>query len=184
MLTLPEDWRILTGGAITLHLLEQISSQPLQTAFSRCFFRGSLDMMLLSWQKNQRRFLRIKKRSKQSWQIGDMIFAYLPILDNETIDYCVSIASKRLMLTAIVPHNRDAVLRQALEPSLKGWTPIIYSLADFISWRVLSLTLDRKWPRHYSLLELFLYHNIRAIEVEYNSSMLIDIWNNVRGKGR
>lgn len=176
MLKLPHCWRSLTGGAIALHLLKQVSSQTIKIQCARNMIIASLDVTVLAWFNSQRWLLHIEELPNIGWRVGNMIFAYFPIVDDNALNYCTQLASKRLAFTSIVPNDCEMVFRQAIGKSHKRSAPAVISFNDFISWRILSASLDQKWPTNYTIMEFLRFYNNRAIEVGFKESMLADIY--------
>jgi hypothetical protein len=175
MLTLPDDWRLSTGGSVAVRLLAQVPDQPLRAEFASHLIKASLELMVeaLGRKKSLRR--RVESTGDFVWRVGSLLYAWFPTVDDDVLDACVRSANETLSLLVIVPPKHDVLLKRALDGVLGGRSPTVFSFDLFVSWRTTFASADAGWSHEKTLVNLLKRHNQQVIDGGYSSSIVVEI---------
>jgi hypothetical protein len=136
MLTFPDDWRLITWGAIAADLLHQSPTHALKALFGANLAGATVELTAMHCFGLEHFESEVKALSESTWRIRDATFAYLPTVDDDKLLYCDKLAMHSPMLIVIVPPNHQGVFTRACKSMLGDCTPIIWSLDGFISYRM------------------------------------------------
>lgn len=175
MLTLCQNWDILTPGAVASNLLGQIDSASSRDEDEGAIhlIGASLDLLVDTWPRGNRRPLEIEIVSGMTFRISGLHYIYLRPNDDEALGECFDLA-QRSVVTAILPRRDENLKRRVLMGVLRDRAPNIWSFAAFISWRITSAAIDQGWTHERALLELITRYNCRVLAAGRSDLMVED----------
>lgn len=174
MLTLREDWRSVTGGAVAISLVAQVQHKVLRNETASQLVGASLDLFTATQQRKGRPPLRVERVSQVTWRISSLYYMYLPVDNDSATATCIRLA-RSSVLTVILPRSHEPLKRRLLMAALRGRAPPLWSFESFISWRTLCATIDQGWPRERAVLELLAAYNERALSAGRGDALLVDL---------
>lgn len=174
MLTLCEDWGILTAGAVASNLLAQIDDANSRDEDEGAInlIRASLDLLIDTWPRGDGRTLEIETVSDVTFRISALHYVYLPANYDKALGECLDLA-QRSTVTAIVPRRDESLKRRILEGVLGDCAPNIWSFDAFISWRITSAAIDQEWGYERALVELITRYN-RHVAAGGRRDLMVD----------
>jgi hypothetical protein len=174
MLTLPQDWLSMVGGAVATNLVAQLDTVRLRDEVAGHLTGASLDLLVNTWPRKGRPPLRVETLRKSAWRISGIPYIYLRANDDATLNVCIKLA-RSSEVTAIMPRRHERLKRRLLMAVLRDRAPNIWSFSAFISWRTISATLDRGWPSGRAVIELLIAYNRRVTAAHDGNAMLVQI---------
>jgi hypothetical protein len=175
VLTVRDDWRRVTWGAIAADLLSQPATPTLKVAFGNNLAGATVTLTAMHCFGRERFKSEVRSLSESTWQIRDATFAYLPVVDDDAMIFCDELAIRSPMLIVMVPPKQQGIFTRACQSVLGNRTPIIWSLDGFISYRMVLTPPLLDLPPNEVLRELLLLCNHRTTEALCDESILIDI---------
>jgi hypothetical protein len=172
MLKLPDSWQTSCGGSIASQLLTTLEPESLKHECARQLIGATLE---LSWtlRPNPRR-LKLETCPDFCWHVEDLIYIYLPVIDDRSLSRYLGLQLDPRLHILIVPDSHWEVFRLTLRAALgkQGVPPVAFD--SFISLRVGFASIDARWSRLRTLEELFNRYNRRVIDENSDVSLLID----------
>jgi len=174
MLSIPERWQVRTGGGIALDLLRQVKGKKLQFDLARGLIEASLDLMVATLPRRGLPPRQVETVSSICWCVSDLYYVYLPDNCDFALRRCIKLA--RSSDVVVVAAQRFFQLkRRLLDDVLKGRKPPVSSFDAFVSWHITSATIDHKWSRGRSILELLSAYNRRVLSCNRNGLILVEL---------
>jgi hypothetical protein len=109
------------------------------------------------------------------WQVGDLVYAYFPVLNDGVLDACNNAMRNGDVLTVIVPKECEFLMRHAMDDALGNRAPVIFSVGNFLSWRVTFAAADLSVPRELVVLDLVKKYNRGACRLRLAPELLIGV---------
>jgi hypothetical protein len=175
MLTLRQDWRLITWGAIAADILQQATTPALKGLLGCNLAGATVEITAMDCFGGERFESEVVTLSESTWQIRDATFAYLRTVDDDALTYCDELAAHSRMLVVMVPPNHQAIFTRACQSMLGRRTPIIWPIDGFISYRMVLTPPTLGVPKNRVLRELLVRCNRRTTEAHCDESILIDI---------
>jgi hypothetical protein len=117
----------------------------------------------------------LKALAGNRWRIGNLVYAYFPVVDNETLLVCSGFANSRLGFLVIVPTGCDCLLSLALKGALGGRAPSVFSFDLFISWRATFASVDLGMRRCETVFRLLIRYNELAGRTKDHRRFLVNL---------
>jgi len=174
MLTLPQDWLSLPGGAVATNLVTQPKTVGLRDRVAGHLTGAALDLLVNTWPRKGRPPLTVEPLRKSAWRISGIHYVYLPANDDAAMSICIRLARSSAVI-AVVPRLHEDLKRQLLTAVLCDRAPSIWSFDAFISWRTTSATIDERWPPGRAVLELLTAYNRRINVAHGSNAMLVQV---------
>ncbi len=174
MLTVPQDWLSIMGGAVAANLVAQLGTIRLRDEVAGHLTGAALDLLVSTWPRRDRPPLTLETLRKSTWRISSIHYIYLPANDDAAISTCIKLA-RSSEVTAIVPRRHERLKRRLLMAALRRRAPNIWSFDAFISWRTTSATIDQKWPPGRAVLQLLSAYNRRITAAGGSNAILAQV---------
>ena len=174
MLTLPQDWLSIMGGAVAANLVTQLETIRLRDEVAGHLTGAALDLLVSTWPRRDRPPLTLETVRRSTWRISSIHYIYLPANDDVAISTCIKL-TRSSEVTAILPRRHERLKRQLLRGALHDRAPNIWSFDAFISWRTTSATIDQEWPPGKAILELLSAYNRRITAAGGSSAILVQV---------
>jgi hypothetical protein len=171
MLTVPQNWLSITGGAVAANLVMQLDSLRLRDEAAAHLTGAALDLLVSTWPRRDGPPLTVEMLRRSTWRVSSIHYIYLPANDDTAMSDCLKLARSSAVI-AIVPRRHERLKRRVLMATLRGRAPCIWSFDAFISWRTLSATIDQGWPSGQAILELLSAYNRRITTAHARDLML------------
>lgn len=174
MLTLPQDWLSLMGGAVAANLVAQLDTLRLRDEVARHLTGAALDLLVHTWPRRDRPPLTVETLRKSTWKISSIHYIYLSADDDVALSTCLKLAQSSAV-TAILPRRHERLKRRLLLAALRHRAPNIWSFDAFISWRTTSATIDQEWPPGRAVFELLIAYNRRIAAAYGRDAMSVQL---------
>lgn len=162
MLSVRFNPRSATCGVQVEDLVAQVRGRRLRSEVARQLIGASLDLLLATLPRRGTRELHLKALVNGMWQIERHFFVYIASNDDDALRSCINVAFAS-DVTVVVPSGDYELKSQLLRAALKDRSPHIFTFSAFISWRILSASLDQKWTQQRAMNELFAAYNRRVL---------------------
>ena len=135
MLRLPDQWRLINGGAVARHLANQVGRRSQQLAVVTSLIRASLELMTKTWPRPTRRPLEVADVSHFCWRVLDLYYYYLPDDCDRAIRSCIKLCRTEEVI--VVAPDRYLSLKESLLDAVLGdhRRPSVLPVDFFVSWR-------------------------------------------------
>jgi hypothetical protein len=174
MLKFPPNWQTFTWGAIAKSLFGTIKNQAKLEVFGECLTWATIDLTAVQCFGFDGFEKKVLITSSSTWQINDTIFAYQPLLTDDTIKICSELMKQKHALVLLVPPGQPGVWRTVCESIFRHRTPTIWSLDTFLCYRMTITPFVLGRPRDYVLYELVMMYNRHMATTRYSRSLQIE----------
>jgi hypothetical protein len=174
VLTLPENWRVIRGGAVFMEILRQTPEGKSQRAAGRSTVAACLHLAAAGMSKKSPPPVTVKSLSESSWQIGDYPYLYIHDIDNRALAQVTELGASYLG-SIIVPPRHDELLWRACLQVLGGESPSIIPLDTFVDLRALFSSPDFGWSRERVVLDLLQRYNQHVIDATGDTALSVEI---------
>lgn len=171
MLTLPFNWELMTSGSVTARLYQGLPRLKLQIEFARHLVASVFDATKAACLARSGHNLRCKPIADLKWQIGDVTFLYVPIVNDASFWDCFNLGPSNCI---IVPPAHDALMRGALANALDGKAPDVLSLAGFVDLRLLFASAELKMSREQIVRWVLKRYNRRVRKCPHAHRLVVD----------
>ncbi|NLF07225.1 MAG: hypothetical protein GX594_04485 [Pirellulaceae bacterium] len=175
MLILPDNWQEYPWGEIARQLYGGVHHQPKAVAFGECLTWAALDLTGITCFGYDRFEKMVKSLSRSMWQINDTVFAYLPILNDSTIDILEELTKHMPALVAIVPPHHRESFSQLCRVVMGNNIPSIWSIDDYLSYRMAITPHVLDLPTNRVFFELLSRYNTHVASTRFGRSLKINI---------
>lgn len=161
MLKLPRNWHRLNEIALLFALRARVLPSN-DAAFCRALVCAALELCAATHAGTRR--LVVRRRTEYCWSIEDVLYRYVPLIDNDLLPEIEMRIHATTALTLIAPPNLDGALRRILETMDRRRMPTIFSLDGFLAYRLFLARLDCGSSRHEILCWMLHVYNQCAYE--------------------
>jgi hypothetical protein len=175
MLTLPEDWRSLTGGAVIAHLFGEVPEHSLHKEIAKHLIGACLDVAAAGISLRGQTNLVVKSLPNARWEIGEYTYVYFHDINNEALTRAIEMGSRRFWGSIVVRPRYEEVLWRACQSILGNRTPSILALDTLVNLRTLFTSGDCGWPYERVMLDILRRYNRRTLDRTYDDRILVDI---------
>src|SRR5882724_2845844 len=143
MLTLPETWSEMVGGALALALYRAAGDENHECA--RHLVEASLELAVTTYFRRNQPGAVVRVKNPSSWSILGLPYKYVQIFEDLAFEEVCGLSRNRLDLTLILAPSYEMVAWHALRAELGARRPCTWVLQSFISYRTSFAAIDMKW---------------------------------------
>ena len=175
MLSLPEEWQSITGGAIATRLYGQVSETARRQEVARRLVGACLDLAAEGISLRTQAPFAVEWLPGLRWRMRDYAYVYFPEINNRSLTRAIELGSHAFCGSIIVPPGHGEVLWRACQSVLGNRAPSILALDCLVDLRTIFTSADFNWTRGRAVTEILRRYNSRNPDTASDESVLVDI---------